>query len=314
MNIKGIYQNAALSTATFSGWQGLKVFAGNPLPLIQILANRQKFYTTETADLIAYLTNAYYLEWQHSRDGISWLAIGDSVTEYSETFPHTADTTGTHYFRCIALNSYGEAASNTISIEVSPRPPSIDITASATELMTPGTSTLSASIAYADVLQWQTSEDGEVWENLIGETDIILIRSYDLEETGTHYFRCIAYGLNSASTVSNTVEIRTTAPQPTITISASAKELTSPASVTLSAEETFSTSRQWQTSEDGIEWTDLTGETAIKLTVSYTEEAAGTYLYRCTASGPGGFTESNIITIIVTAPEPEGPEQGESTA
>lgn len=302
MELKGIYQNSAISSATFSGWLGLMAFAGNPRPSIQILANRTSVYTTESVALTAYQTNAYYLEWQHSRDGITWLAVGDSSPEYSQTFPHIADAVGLHYFRCIALNSYGETMSNIITVEVSPRPPSITAAASTTELTTPGTVTLSVSISYADILQWQASEDGEIWENLIGETDLALIRSYDLEDVGLHYFRCIAYGLNSASTISNIVTIQTTAPLPVVTITASATELTAPASVTLSAEETYATSRQWQSSTDGVIWSDLEGETALETTITYAEDAAGTYLYRCTVTSMGGSANSNTITITVTAP------------
>ena len=211
MDLKGLYPNDAITSKTFSGWKGLNAFAGNPLPSIQIVANREEIYTTESVEFTAHQTYAFYLEWQCSRDGKTWIVVGDSTTAYTQTFPHTTETPGKYWYRCIALNSKGETCSNVIILTVNPRPPQVSITATATEIVAPGSATLAASSEYAESQTWQHSRDGETWTDIPDATDTVLIETYTLDDAGDHHYRCVAKGLANASTTSNTITITVTA-------------------------------------------------------------------------------------------------------
>lgn len=98
-----------------------------------------------------------------------------------------------------------------------------------------------------------------------------------------------------------------TAVLPTVSVSASATDITIPGSATLTATAENATAYKWQRSANLTVWEDITGETSETCTVSYfAAEDAGTKYYRCVVSNDDGMAESNVIILIVaTAPEPD---------
>ena len=112
--------------------------------------------------------------------------------------------------------------------------------------------------------------------------------------------------------ISNVIEISITSPPPTITITAPETTILAPNYTILTADSEFASSWQWQEYMEG-EWIDITDATDPTLIRIYQPADAGTHQYLCHASGISGEVDSNIITIIVTAPEiPENEHPGTS--
>lgn len=214
MNIIGIHRLDMIGGANFSAWRGIKAYAGNPLPSILISAERESVLTTETIKLTANQSRASYVEWQTSRDQVLWVAVGDISETYEEAVPHEAEALGNHYFRCVAVNMHGEKVSNVVTVTVTPRLPSITISAYPETVDIPGQSAIVASMdEYGTSLKWQHSEDGETYTDITGETDLTYIASYSDQDTaGTHYYRAIAYGLGTAEKASNAVTVEALVP------------------------------------------------------------------------------------------------------
>ena len=65
------------------------------------------------------------------------------------------------------------------------------------------------------------------------------------------------------------------------------------------------TSRQWYSSTDNVNWTIIVGETGLTYTITAaTHGDHDAHYYRCTAVGPGGTTNSNsaLLTVYALAP------------
>lgn len=214
MNIIGIHRLNMIGGARFSAWRGIKSYVGNPLPSVMISAERESVLTTETIRLTAQQGRASYLEWQTSRDQHTWTAVGDISETYEELVPHEAAALGNHYFRCVAVNIHGEKVSNVVTVTVTPRLPTITVSAYPEIVSIPGQSAVVASMdEYGQSLKWQHSDDGEIYTDIAGETDLTYIADYpDESAAGAHYYRAVAHGIGTAETISAPVTVEARVP------------------------------------------------------------------------------------------------------
>ena len=159
--------------------------------------------------------------------------------------------------------------------------------------------TLRASTTFTTALQWQKYQDDGIWVDIEGATGNTYTFTYSGNPAGAYYFRVLASG-KGGTVESNVKGVNVAYQQPIAEITASETSVTAPATVTIGVNAKYADiGVQWQYSSDMDIWTNITGETGATLTLDYTTADTGTHHYRCAASGSGGVTNSNIITIEV---------------
>lgn len=263
-----------------------------PEPTISVSASTNTVLPPASVELSAVHTHADHgIKWQELIEG-EWEDIGTSDTctvsfEYGTPRAY-------YYYRCIALGYGGSVASSTLSIGVTYRPPTCSVTAAGTETEV----VLSAAATYADIgLQWYEL-DSENWEPIAGATGTTY--TVELEAglpAGTHTYMCVAAGYGGV-TNSNAVSVNISYQAPTATISSSRTAITTlPQDILFGVTATHAhIGVQWQKSADNLTWEDIEEETAATMTYYYTETDKPKYI-RCIATGYGGKTASNVITI-----------------
>lgn len=91
-------------------------------------------------------------------------------------------------------------------------------------------------------------------------------------------------------------------PLPSATLTATAGAVTTPGDVSITAYAVNTVGFQWQTSKDGEEWVNITGQISKKLERFYPHIAgtAGTYYYRVLCAGWLGVVPSPAVSVVVS--------------
>lgn len=251
----------------------------------------------DVAPSVVFNLTGYYgsIQWQQSNDGNTWTNI---IGATSSTYTATNLTTTTH-FRAMVTSGTCNEASNIITITVNPSPVAGTASTNATDVCQNNTIvlTLSGYTTSANI-QWQISTDGGTnWTNITGAT--YAPYSYNATNTGIIQFRAVVSN-NCGSANSNTV-IVTVNPAPVAgTASASAQYICMGSSVNLSLTGyTPSATIQWQQSNDGVNWTNISG--ANNSTYNYTATSLGTIHFRAVVSNNCGTANSNAVSITIEA-------------
>ena len=267
-------------------------------------------------------------QWQSSSDGNSFSNISGAT---NATYTPQTSTAGTTYYRCVVTNTYnGTTAtltSGTATIVVSYAPaPTFSDQSSITDASywqgdTASTMNGTATVSRGTVsYQWQSSSDNSTWSNISGATSA----TYTPQTTtvGSTYYRCAATNtLNgyTATRYSNSAHVTVSAAvtpvftQNPASASYNVNATASPLSVVYTSE-TTPVAYQWQTSDDGSTWTNISGATSATYTPS--TSVAGTKYYRVTVtvgnSGYTAFATSSAATITVSVPAPTFQSQPQS--
>lgn len=140
----------------------------------------------------------------------------------------------------------------------------------------------------------------ELRENItIGEGESLTIGNGASLNTGSHEVIVDGGTLNGADKITGTVKYA-----PTITIQPTSQTVTEgeTATFTVVASGTELLSYQWQQSTDsGLNWTDITGATDATYTTEGTTTSMNDYQYRCVVSNSTGSVTSAAATLTVNA-------------
>lgn len=266
-------------------------------------------------------------QWQSSSDGSSFSNISGAT---SSTYTPPTTQAGTKYYRCVVTNTYsGDTATLTsgtaqIVVSYAPAPNFVDqSTISDANYWRGDTATTmngSATVSPGTVsYQWQSSSDGSTWSNISGATSA----TYTPQTTtvGSTYYRCAATNTLNGYTntrYSNSAHITvSSAVTPTFTqnpasASYSVNATATPLYVTYTSG-TTPVAYQWQVSDDGTNWSNISGATGSTYTPP-TDTANVKYYRVAVAVGNPGYTASatsSAATITVGVPTPTFASQPE---
>lgn len=154
-----------------------------------------------------------------------------------------------------------------------------------------------SNIDYPDLsYQWQISKDGEVWDYMGGNT-----QSLKTNVSENSWYRRIVNIGGLVNNASNSLRI-SVVDFSRDNILTEAPILTPGTEYTIEGTTIYGVKCQWQTSEDGITWENLPGQTAPSLTIKAGDSESTTYYRRelipdseCDNSNPW----SNAVTVIV---------------
>ena len=266
----------------------------NPMyvgPLVGALtADKTAGALSETFNITANVTNYTSIDWYLARysDG-QWYVITDA---HGTTLSYAPNQYGDWYFRAKATNSQTGFSQYTDTIKITIYRPPVITNTQITPDKGPANTWVTASATVTDSApgtkyQWQSSSDGQNWEDMFKLTGT----SMRAVASQTTYYRLVATGAGG-TTYGNAVKY-TYYPSPAFdSVSASASVVALPGSVVLSASASDTNTYIWKEQKGDI-WVNI--GTGAKLTERI--QTAGVHTYRVLASGYGGQTYSNTITV-----------------
>lgn len=289
------------------------VYINTPFP--GVIGNNQTICSGTTPSAFSTITAATGIgtpsyQWQSSIDNINWTNIlGATGSVYSPTTPALT----TYYRRVVSYNLNSvicSATSNTITITVNQvSAGTIGSNQTICSGGDPDALVLSVPASGSGTLsyQWQSSINGTTWTNISGAT----LPSYDIPtgQTALKYYRLIVTSFlngSNCSSTSNTVTISinnvtsgTIAGNQTICIGGDPNAFTSSASGTTNGALFY----QWQSSLDNLNWSNISGATA--LTYNVPSPLNTTIYYRRQAisvlNGMQCYAYTNVVTVTVNS-------------
>jgi Tol biopolymer transport system component len=250
-------------------------------------------------------------QWKRSSDGGS--SFADIAAATNATLNLTAVPLGDngHQFHVVISNSTGSLTSNAATLTVNAaqaapvfttQPVSASIIAGQSTQFT-----VAVTGAPAPTLQWQLSTDnGGSWNDINGATGSVLeVLNAALANNGRQ-FRAVA--TNSVDTVISSVVILTVtaaAGTPAFTMQPVDVTVTEGqnAQFTVAVSGTPAPTLQWQVSTDnGVNWSNINGETGTTITVAAPPLADSGRKYRAVASNSEGNVTSSAALLTVNAP------------
>jgi hypothetical protein len=189
-------------------------------------------------------------DWEKRLNSGTWTSIGNTANTYSET----PSETGTWDFRVEVDN--GAAYSNTVSIIVSPTTVGGSVNGGSTICESENTGTLTLSGHTGSVLKWQKQLNGGSWSNI---TNTQLTYSEVPVQDGTWIFRAVVKSGACSEVNSNGTEVVVNPSAVSGTASANNNTICTGSTVDLNLSSTYQGSIQWQSSQNGTDWSDIPG-------------------------------------------------------
>ncbi|CAN5183662.1 hypothetical protein BH11ACT1_BH11ACT1_26320 [soil metagenome] len=294
------------------GWCG-GIHAVNPFPL-SWLYTAPSVTTSPTDQTAASGTDATFtasgtgtptptVSWQSSPDGATWTDIAGATSGTLTVQSVTYALSGTLY-RALVSSDQGTAPTAAAQLTVTPIAPTVS-NPSGTTVVSGNDATFGVTVTGdpTPTIQWQRSVGGS-WSDIAGATATTLV----LTGVTTHDDGALVRA------VVNSIAGTDTSASAKLSVDPSAPTVTDPGSVSASSghDATFSVgvtgdptpTVQWQTSTDGVQWTDIVGATRPDLVLGGVTTAQDGSAYRAVVTNAGGTATSKVATLSVTAAAP----------
>ncbi|WP_298152444.1 PA14 domain-containing protein [Flavobacterium sp.] len=237
------------------------------------------------------------IQWQSSLDNITFNDItGATATTYT-----AINIAATTYYRAKITNIFCPAAYSTVSTLVFSAPIAGTISGTATICL--GTSATLTLSGHNGTIQWQSSLDNITFSNISGATSPTFVAN---NYTASTYFRARVTGgtcgsVNSASFLVSIVN--NTASGGTVGITGvtgtSSGVVSGFNNLTLTLTGNSGTSRQWQSSTDNVNFTDIPNATAATYNVN--NVLVSTY-YRVASTMGSCTAYSTVYSVLICTP------------
>ncbi|HEY3438129.1 MAG TPA: GON domain-containing protein [Actinotalea sp.] len=243
------------------------------------------------------------IQWQLSTDGTSWSDI-DGATALDLVLPGVTTDDDGFLVRAVATSTAGTDTSASAQLTVDPSAPTVtdpaDVSAASG-----GDATFSVEVTGdpAPTVQWQTSADGVLWTDVAGATRTDLVLSGVTTAQDGHAYRAIVTNAGGSAT-SGPATLSVAAAAPVITTAPVARtvDVGDDAVFTAAATGDPAPTYQWQTSVDGVYWTDVAGATTGTLTLADVTAAQNGLWVRVYTANDGGAAASDGVRLTVLTP------------
>ncbi|MEO7172251.1 GEVED domain-containing protein [Flavobacterium sp.] len=262
-------------------------------------ANTASFTIVTTGDTPAY-------QWQFSTNGTSWSNITDDST-YSGATTASLSLSGltssfnTYQYRC-SLNA-GYVISNAATLTVNTAV-SIDAQPSATTVCS-GTNAVFSVTASGTGLsyQWESSTNGTTWNSVGTNSNTLTLTSVTAGMNNNQY-RVVVSGAAPCSSATSTPVTLTVINAIAITTQPVTSTVCANSNAVYTVVANNVTAYQWQTSADGITWTDVSGQTTATLTINSVTIALNNQRYRVllTGNAPCSTVTSSPALLLISQP------------
>lgn len=283
---------------------GAYEFQGSPAPATRI--NRQPKDTTVCGRGASFTISAtgYQLKyrWQSSKDGKSWAAIAGGTSSTLSISNIQPSDSGTWYRAILTSGCQEKDTSAAATLAVS-RAPVITSQPQNQTVMEGESASFGVTATGVTSYQWQSSTDkGTNWGNLTGKTNPTLnLSKVQTADNGNQYRVIVAATCGSVASATATLRVKNSGY--CITVNAAPHDMTvcegSDVSFTISA--TGASGYRWQSSTDGITWSDMKNETAERLQLSNVHASDSGNRYRVVLNSNCGSITSGPAILHVNA-------------
>jgi len=249
-------------------------------------------------------TGTFSYQWEQSVDnGATWNSVGSTGTAATYTFTAAASQDGWRY-HCIVSNGCGSAAvsgQDTLKVCTLPTIVLQPVNQSLINIGDTAVFTVAASGSSLSY-QWQRSPDGTIWSGVstgtggTGTTYRLAVAATD----NNSRFRCAVS--NTCGRDSSTGATLTVCLPPQITGQPHDSNIVVGAAASFSVTGSGTTlAYQWQRSNDGLIWADITNEKSsiYSITGKSTDDGAK---FHCVVSGKCGSVASSLAKLSVCTP------------
>jgi DNA-binding beta-propeller fold protein YncE len=218
----------------------------------------------------------------------------------------TAGTSTTQTFTGQTISRNGSSTAQTaqpVTINTAPQV-TTQPTPNTAAAPNPASFTVGCSGSPTPTIQWQLSTDGgTTWNNIAGQTSATLTLTPTSLAQSTSQYRAIC--TNSAGSATSNAATLTVNTTPQVTTQPASTSVTAPnaAAFTTACSGNPAPTLQWQLSTDaGLTWSNITGQTAATLTLTPTSLGLNANQYRTLCNNLAGTATSNAATLTVTTP------------
>jgi YVTN family beta-propeller protein len=234
----------------------------------------------------------------------SYATSGSYTVTLTETDTAGTSTTQTFIGQTISRNG-GPSAQTTQQVTINTAPQTTtQPTPTTATAPNPAAFTAGCSGSPTPTIQWQLSTDGgTTWSNITGQTSAtVTLTPTSLEQSTSQYRAICTNSAGSATSNAATLTVNTT---PQVTTQPTSTSVTAPnaAVFTTACSGSPAPTLQWQLSTDaGLTWNNITGQTAATLTLTPTSSALNANQYRLLCTNLAGTATSNATILTVTTP------------
>ena len=281
----------------------LAAITAQPAPQTITAGQNASFSVTAAGTALTY-------QWQHSMDGGSTFTDEAGATAATLTLTAVAQLHNGHFLRVVVSNSAGSVTSNAalLTVNVAPIAAAITTQPVSVTVVAPNAATFSAAATGtpSPTLQWQLSTNGVTsFADIAGATGSSYSTAATVVGDSGKQYRVVATNASGVATSNAaTLTVNPTPVVPSFT--------TQPTNVTINAGQnaqfvvaaigTPTPTLQWQLSTDnGINWSNITGETGIVFNVLGAALVNNGRQFRAVASNSSGSVNSNAGTLTVNA-------------
>ena len=296
LNLSSPSSNAALGQSTATAT------ITNAAPTTTLAPASQDFTLGQSVTFTAAATGtpAPTVQWQVSTDGIHWTNIA-GATKPAYTFTPTAAMSGYSY-HAVFSNIGGSVATapatltlnSALVVSGNPIPKAVNVGAAVTF-------TVAASGSPIPTVQWQISNDGVHWTNVIGATSATYTFTASGTMSGSLYRAVFTNSLGSAATNSAALTVYT---PPAITTSPVSQSANAGSLVTFTAAAagTPAPAVQWQVSTNGgAVWSNIFGATKASYTVAVAAAMSGSKYQAVFTNSHGLHSVTTAATLTVNS-------------
>ncbi|MDT9000846.1 hypothetical protein RQP53_16340 [Paucibacter sp. APW11] len=275
-------------------------FLSQPLDVQTTVGNEARFTAEVQGSELKY-------QWQRSTDGGgTWLDV-DQGTGASLVLKAVSLADHSSKFRVVISTKGGSITSSAASLSVTSAllPAAITVQPAPVQLSVGGNASLTVTATGSTLAyQWQSSADGQSWQDLAGATSAQLqVSAASLSQSGTLYRVVVGNSLGKVTSVAVALTVMAAPAIPSFATQPVALSVTAPASASFSAQALGSPapSYQWQRSTDkGASWDDVAGAVNASFTIAATTAADSGTLYRVLARNASGSVASEAVLLSVT--------------
>lgn len=243
------------------------------------------------------------IQWQSSTNNSTFSNIvGATSASYTAT-----NLTTTTYFRALSSNGSCSSANSSVAT-VSVDDVTVSGTISGNNRVCSGSNTATMTLSgYNGILQWQSSTDNLIYNNILGATSA----SYTVYNlTATTYYRVVVQKGTCIPVNSTVATITVDSPSVGGTVLGSNTVCTGINSSTLSLSGNNG-AIQWQSSSNNVDFTDIAG--AISNTLVASNLIVTTYYRATVTNGKCSAVNSTVGTITLVTPPSTGTISGATT-
>ena len=244
------------------------------------------------------------VQWQSSTDSTLWADVA-GATATTLTLPDVTLADDGNLYRAVFTNDQGTDTTAAATLTITPLAPSTTDPADTT--VTSGsdaTFTVTVDGDPAPTVQWETSVDGLAWTDIAGETaPQLVLQRVTTAQDGKRYRASVRSSAGTTWSAAAELSVDPLAPTASAVDDVTA-DSGQDATFTVDVTGDPTPTVQWQTSTDGLTWTDITGARATDLVLSDVTTASNGKRYRAAVTNAGGIVTSTegILTVRSAPP------------